>query len=238
VGRSRALHGEPFRSQCGRGSRAERISPIMECFRFCGGATLSRRVSVSRRFEGPWQQLQVQSSTEQINDFFFDIDISKSKTSTRIICHDSLCTCPVVTLDVYSHANISPYGRSPVTGFLAPSAFAEFLWFIPCLFPSHRSAALTFHVCRQVPPHPPRSLSPQLVIEWTSSLTGLGAADHLSGTDVARRPHVRLSGRDSAGVLQAWLAVCLSVCDRAAAAAEYRIAQTAVLLSCFRNVIL
>ena len=46
-------------------------------------------------------------------------------------------------------------------------------------------------------------LSPQLVIEWTSSLTGLGAADHLSGTDVARQPHVRLSGRDSAGVLRA-----------------------------------
>ena len=34
-------------------------------------------------------------------------------------------------------------------------------------------------------PPPPPSLSPQLVIEWTSSLTGLGAADHLSGTDVA-----------------------------------------------------
>ena len=57
----------------------------------------------------------------------FDIDISKSKGSTRIIRHDNLGTCAVVSLHVDSHANNSPYRHSRVTGFLAPSEFAEFL---------------------------------------------------------------------------------------------------------------
>ena len=48
---------------------------IMECFGPFGGggATLSRRVSVFRRFEGPWHQLQVESSTKESNKFLISI---------------------------------------------------------------------------------------------------------------------------------------------------------------------
>jgi hypothetical protein len=69
MGWRRALHREPFRRHCCRGSRAERISPNCGMFRVLWGAMLSRRVSVFRRFEGPWQQLQVESPTEQTNKF-------------------------------------------------------------------------------------------------------------------------------------------------------------------------
>ena len=56
------------------------------------------------------------------------------------------------------------------------------------------------------------------MIEWTHSLTGLAAADHLSGTDVASRPHVRLSGRDTAGVLRACLPGRTAECPVASSA--------------------
>ena len=46
---------------------------IMECFGVLWGATLSGRVIVYRRFEGPWQQLQVESSTKEIDTFLRSI---------------------------------------------------------------------------------------------------------------------------------------------------------------------